>query len=83
MTHFREETCKLKTMRILISGAGIAGPTLAYWLAHYGFQPTLVERAPHLRTGGRNQVMNLLRIPWVADRSFAADLTDELTLPQY
>src|SRR5579872_7282580 len=39
-------------MRVLISGAGIAGPTLAYWLAHYGFQPTIVERAPKLRTGG-------------------------------
>lgn len=39
-------------MRILISGAGIAGPTLAYWLAHYGLTPTLVESAPHLRTGG-------------------------------
>ena len=39
-------------MRILISGAGIAGPTLAYWLAHYGFQPTIVECAAHLRTGG-------------------------------
>ncbi|HTS51451.1 MAG TPA: FAD-binding domain [Bryobacteraceae bacterium] len=39
-------------MRVLISGAGIAGPTLAYWLARYGFQPTIVERAPKLRTGG-------------------------------
>jgi 2-polyprenyl-6-methoxyphenol hydroxylase-like FAD-dependent oxidoreductase len=39
-------------MRILISGAGIAGPTLAYWLAHYGFTPTIVERAARLRTGG-------------------------------
>lgn len=39
-------------MSILISGAGIAGPTLAYWLSHYGFRPTLVESAPHLRTGG-------------------------------
>jgi 2-polyprenyl-6-methoxyphenol hydroxylase-like FAD-dependent oxidoreductase len=39
-------------VRVLISGAGIAGPTLAYWLAHYGFTPTIVERAPHLRTGG-------------------------------
>ena len=39
-------------MRILISGAGIAGPTLAYWLAHYGFTPTIVERSPRLRTGG-------------------------------
>ncbi len=39
-------------MRILISGAGIAGPTLAYWLVRYGMEPTLVEKAPILRTGG-------------------------------
>jgi 2-polyprenyl-6-methoxyphenol hydroxylase-like FAD-dependent oxidoreductase len=39
-------------MRVLISGAGIAGPTLAYWLAHYGFEPTIVEKAPKLRTSG-------------------------------
>lgn len=39
-------------MKILISGAGIAGPTLAYWLACYGFEPTIVEKAPELRTGG-------------------------------
>ena len=39
-------------MRVLISGAGIAGPTLAYWLARYGAHPTLVEKAPGLRSGG-------------------------------
>jgi 2-polyprenyl-6-methoxyphenol hydroxylase-like FAD-dependent oxidoreductase len=39
-------------MKVLISGAGIAGPTLAYWLTHYGFETTLVERSPALRTGG-------------------------------
>lgn len=37
---------------MLISGAGIAGPTLAWWLLRYGFRPTLVERAPRLRSGG-------------------------------
>jgi 2-polyprenyl-6-methoxyphenol hydroxylase-like FAD-dependent oxidoreductase len=37
---------------VLISGAGIAGPTLAFWLKSAGFQPTLIERAPALRTGG-------------------------------
>lgn len=36
----------------LISGAGIAGPTLAFWLKAAGFEPTLIERAPALRTGG-------------------------------
>lgn len=34
------------------SGAGIAGPCLAYWLQHHGFEPTIVERAPRIRTGG-------------------------------
>jgi 2-polyprenyl-6-methoxyphenol hydroxylase-like FAD-dependent oxidoreductase len=37
---------------VLISGAGIAGPTLAYWLGRHGFRPTLVERAPVPRVGG-------------------------------
>ena len=37
---------------VLISGAGVAGPTLAYWLARNGFQPTVVERSPGLRSSG-------------------------------
>ncbi|RYD51722.1 MAG: FAD-binding monooxygenase [Sphingobacteriales bacterium] len=40
--------------RILISGASIAGPTLAYWLTQYGFEVVIVERAPELRLGGQN-----------------------------
>ncbi|MEV4246727.1 FAD-dependent monooxygenase [Streptosporangium canum] len=40
-------------MRILISGASVAGPVLAYWLTRHGFSVTVVERAPTLRrTGG-------------------------------
>jgi 2-polyprenyl-6-methoxyphenol hydroxylase-like FAD-dependent oxidoreductase len=39
-------------MKILISGAGIAGPTLAHWLLRGGHEPTLVEHAPAFRTGG-------------------------------
>ncbi|WP_170323570.1 FAD-dependent monooxygenase [Cryptosporangium phraense] len=39
-------------MRVLISGASIAGPTLAYWLVRSGHQVTIVERAPALRPGG-------------------------------
>jgi 2-polyprenyl-6-methoxyphenol hydroxylase-like FAD-dependent oxidoreductase len=37
---------------VLISGASIAGPALAYWLGRHGFRPTIVEIAPALRTGG-------------------------------
>src|SRR6516165_9730674 len=39
-------------MKVLISGIRIAGPTLAFWLKAGGFEPTLIERAPGLRTGG-------------------------------
>ncbi|MFH8840863.1 FAD-dependent monooxygenase [Streptomyces sp. NPDC017868] len=46
-------TSTTKTAKtVLISGASIAGPALALWLHRYGFAPTVVERAPELRTGG-------------------------------
>jgi 2-polyprenyl-6-methoxyphenol hydroxylase-like FAD-dependent oxidoreductase len=38
--------------RVLISGGGIAGLTLAYWLRHHGLQPTIIEQAPKLRPEG-------------------------------
>jgi len=37
---------------VLISGAGIGGSTLAYWLARRGFRPTVVELAGGLRSSG-------------------------------
>jgi 2-polyprenyl-6-methoxyphenol hydroxylase-like FAD-dependent oxidoreductase len=37
---------------VLISGAGVAGSTLAYWLARNGFEPTVVERSEGLRSSG-------------------------------
>jgi 2-polyprenyl-6-methoxyphenol hydroxylase-like FAD-dependent oxidoreductase len=39
-------------MRTIINGAGIAGPTLAYWLRQAGHDVLLVEAAPELRRGG-------------------------------
>jgi 2-polyprenyl-6-methoxyphenol hydroxylase-like FAD-dependent oxidoreductase len=39
-------------MHVLISGASVAGPTLAFWLQRNGIQTTVVERAPALREGG-------------------------------
>ncbi|MEU6857359.1 FAD-dependent monooxygenase [Glycomyces sp. NPDC046736] len=38
--------------RVLVSGAGIAGTALAYWLHQGGFAPVVVERAAELRPGG-------------------------------
>ncbi|MGY6654790.1 FAD-dependent monooxygenase [Amycolatopsis sp. TRM77291] len=38
---------------ILISGAGIAGTALAFWLRRHGVAATVVERAPAPRLGGQ------------------------------
>ncbi|MBE8523017.1 FAD-dependent monooxygenase [Amycolatopsis sp. H6(2020)] len=38
--------------RVLISGASIAGPALAFWLHRAGFAVTVVEKAAELRVGG-------------------------------
>jgi 2-polyprenyl-6-methoxyphenol hydroxylase-like FAD-dependent oxidoreductase len=43
----------MQNTTVLISGAGIAGPALAYWLHRYGCRVTVVERARALRTGGQ------------------------------
>ncbi|MBF4567902.1 FAD-dependent monooxygenase [Plantibacter sp. VKM Ac-2880] len=40
--------------RVLISGASIAGPSLAFWLNRYGWDTTVIERAPAFRDGGQN-----------------------------
>jgi 2-polyprenyl-6-methoxyphenol hydroxylase-like FAD-dependent oxidoreductase len=64
-------------MRVLISGAGIAGLTVAYWLRRYGFAATIVERAPSLLTGGykidvRGKALQVVRRMGVHDAVVAA-----------
>ncbi|KAF6218148.1 hypothetical protein HO133_006107 [Letharia lupina] len=44
----------MSKLRMLVSGAGIAGPTLAFWLARAGALVTIIERAPVLRAIGQN-----------------------------
>ncbi len=39
-------------MKIAISGAGVAGPALAFWLIKSGHEVLLIEKAPKLRSGG-------------------------------
>jgi 2-polyprenyl-6-methoxyphenol hydroxylase-like FAD-dependent oxidoreductase len=59
---------------VLISGLGIAGPTLAFWLRAAGFAPTLVDQSPALRSGG--YVIDLWGLGYdIAERM---GLTDEL-----
>lgn len=40
--------------KILITGASVAGPALAFWLARAGDDVTVLERAPAFRDGGQN-----------------------------
>ncbi|KRF62723.1 FAD-dependent oxidoreductase [Bacillus sp. Soil768D1] len=65
-------------MRVLISGASIAGPALAYWLHRHGFDVTVIERAPALRTGGygvdiRGAAITVLEGMGILDQVRAAD----------
>ncbi|WP_223692807.1 FAD-dependent monooxygenase [Leifsonia poae] len=43
----------MSSKKVLISGASIAGPAAALWLARLGYEVTLVEQAPALRPGGQ------------------------------
>ncbi|MFE9652218.1 FAD-dependent monooxygenase [Micromonospora sp. NPDC006431] len=42
----------LRGFRVLVSGAGVAGPAVAWWLARHGAEVIVVEAAPALRTSG-------------------------------
>src|SRR5262245_54250355 len=43
---------QLRNKTVLVCGASVGGPALAYWLRRYGFNPTVVEQASALREGG-------------------------------
>lgn len=53
----------MKKPEVLIVGAGIAGPTLAYWLSRNGYRSTVVEQARELRSGGSAIVVKGPAIP--------------------
>ncbi|KAI9880803.1 MAG: hypothetical protein M1830_000239 [Pleopsidium flavum] len=44
----------MSKLNVLISGAGIAGPVCAFWLARAGIKATIIERAPSLRNAGQS-----------------------------
>jgi 2-polyprenyl-6-methoxyphenol hydroxylase-like FAD-dependent oxidoreductase len=49
----------LRGLRVLISGASVAGPVLAYWLQRYGAVVTVVERTSEVRIGGGGHAVDL------------------------
>ncbi|MFI5892769.1 FAD-dependent monooxygenase [Actinoplanes sp. NPDC051513] len=68
----------MTSTRVLISGAGVAGPALAYWLRERGFEVTVVERAPALREAGykvdvRGAATEVLRKMGLLEAAQAAD----------
>jgi 2-polyprenyl-6-methoxyphenol hydroxylase-like FAD-dependent oxidoreductase len=70
---------------VLISGAGVAGPSLACWLSRYGYEVTVVEQADRLRDTGaavdfRGDQMALLERMGILDelRASATEMGDQL-----
>jgi 2-polyprenyl-6-methoxyphenol hydroxylase-like FAD-dependent oxidoreductase len=66
--------------KILVSGASIAGPALAWWLKRSGFEPVLIERAPAPRPGGhavdiRGKALDVLAAMGLLDAARAARTT--------
>lgn len=43
----------LNHIKILVIGAGIAGPAVCYWLRRFNFSPVLIEKSPAIRKGGQ------------------------------
>lgn len=64
---------------MLISGAGVAGPTLAYWLARAGFHPTVVERSTGQRSSGNPVDVRGHALPVVAKMGVAEALRANAT----
>ncbi|GAA0361929.1 FAD-dependent monooxygenase [Actinoallomurus spadix] len=70
---------------VLISGASIAGPALAFWLGRYGFDVTVVEKAAALRGGGypidiRGTALEVVRRMGILSRLRAAHVdTQKIT----
>jgi 2-polyprenyl-6-methoxyphenol hydroxylase-like FAD-dependent oxidoreductase len=74
-TDFKEQANNLYAMKktALISGACVAGLTIAYWLNQYDYDVTVVEIAPDLRKGGaaidiRGEALNVAKRMHILDK---------------
>jgi 2-polyprenyl-6-methoxyphenol hydroxylase-like FAD-dependent oxidoreductase len=61
----------VEALKVLVSGASIAGPTVAFWLERYGADVVVVEKAPELRLGG--QLVDLRGVARVALQKMGID----------
>ena len=75
--------------QVLISGASIAGLSLAYWLNRYGYEVSIVEMSAGLRRGGspvdvRGEALNVVKemgiLEKIRDKKFVH--TDEIVNAQ-
>ncbi len=62
--------------KILVSGASVAGPTVAYWLHRYGFDVTVVEHAAAIRLGGYPVDVRGTAVDVVEQMGFLPQLAD-------
>ncbi|HBV03881.1 MULTISPECIES: FAD-dependent monooxygenase [Mammaliicoccus] len=71
----------MKELKILVSGASIAGLTSAYWLNKKGFEVTIVEKASKIRGGGypidvRGSAINIVKMMGIYDELKAQNLNN-------
>jgi 2-polyprenyl-6-methoxyphenol hydroxylase-like FAD-dependent oxidoreductase len=64
----------------LVSGAGVAGLTMAYWLNRYGYNVTVVEVSPALKKGGspvdiRSEALAMAARMGILEKIKAVELT--------
>ena len=71
----------MKELKILVSGASIAGLTSAYWLNKKGFEVTIVEKASKIRGGGypidvRGSAINIVKMMGIYEELKAQNLNN-------
>ncbi|SDS14432.1 FAD-dependent monooxygenase [Microlunatus soli] len=65
---------------VLISGAGVAGATLAYWLDRRGLQPTVVEQDQAVRSSGNPVDVRVAVLPIAREMGILPALRDRATV---
>ncbi|WP_433075847.1 FAD-dependent oxidoreductase [Dactylosporangium sp. CA-052675] len=67
------------TPSVLVSGAGVAGTTAAYWLARHGLRVTVVERSSGLRSSGNPVDVRGPALPVAREMGVLAALRERAT----